>query len=162
MSRAGRVSESSLYRAGLLAVLVCAVLLVPGCDDDDAIDLSEPYDFRFALAADFGPPHGNQPVQWALYRSADQVLLATGEGTVSPTANPAFLLRVRNVLQEFVDYELQYWIDSNINGGTAGVCDSETIDHQWNYRFQAPGNNVDFTLLYDPNRVEDVCASFPL
>ncbi len=162
MSNAGRVRGSFRGFAGTLVVLVCAVLFMPGCDDDDAINLGEPYRFRFSLAADFGPPHGGQPVEWVLIRSADQVLLASGDGTISPTANPAFLLNAGRVLQEFVDYELRYWIDSNTGGGTAGVCDSETIDHQWNYRFQAPGNNVDFTLLYDADRVEDVCASFPL
>ena len=160
MSRASRFRASLRSRAGALLILVPAFLLISGCDDDDAINLGEPYNFTFSLSADFGEPYSNQPIEWALIRSADAVTLATGNGTISPTSNPAFTLRAGRVLQEFVDYELRYWIDSNTGGGTLGVCDAETIDHQWNYRFQAPGNDVKFTLLYDANRVEFVCDTF--
>jgi hypothetical protein len=160
MSRASRFHALLRSRAGVLLLFLPAFLLSTGCDDDDVISDTGPYTLTFSLGADFQAPHGNQPVEWALIRSADVVTLATGDGTVSATRNPAFTLRTGPVLEEFVDYELRYWIDSNTGGGTPGVCDSETIDHQWNYRFQAPGNDIDFTLLYDVDRVEDVCGTF--
>ncbi|MDH3628018.1 MAG: hypothetical protein OEV00_16230 [Acidobacteriota bacterium] len=160
MSRASRFHALLRSRAWVLLMLLPAVLLSTGCDDDDVIGNTSPYTLRVSLSADFQVPHGDQPVNWALIRAADVVTLATGDGTVSATTNPAFTLRAGAVLEFGVDYELRYWIDSNTGGGTAGVCDHVAIDHQWNFKFRAPDNDVNLILVYDVDRVEDVCATF--
>ena len=45
-------------------------------------------------------------------------------------------------MEEATPYEVHYWIDSNIGGGTLGVCDPKDIDHQWSVEFPMPTNNV--------------------
>jgi hypothetical protein len=161
MTRATRFRTSLRSRAGFLLLLLPALLLIGSCDDDDdGISLAGPYTLKFSLGADYQEPHGNQPVEWALIRSADGVELDAGSGTVSATRNPAFTLTTGRVLELGVDYQLRYWIDSNTGGGTPGVCDAETIDHQWNWRFTAPDDDLNVTLVYDEERVEDVCDTF--
>lgn len=160
MSRLSRFHASLRTRTRVLLWLLPALLLSAGCDDDDIIANMSPYTLTLSLSRDFRVPHGDQPIEWALIRAADAVTLATGTGTVSSTGNPAFTLNAGGVLEFGVDYELRYWIDSNTGGGTPGVCDAETIDHQWNYMFRAPDNDVNLILSYDVDRVVDVCFTF--
>jgi hypothetical protein len=141
-------------------MLSSALLLSAGCDDNDIIRNTAPYTLTLSLSEDFRVPHANQPVKWVLIRAADAVTLATGDCTISDTSNPSFTLYPGAVLEFGVDYEFRYWIDSNTGGGTVGVCDSETIDHQWNFKFRAPDNDVLLILGYDVDRVEDVCMTF--
>jgi len=141
-------------------MLVPVLLLSAGCDNTDIITNTPPYNLTLSLSADFSPVHGNQPVEWVLIRTADMVTLASGTDTIAPGGNPSYTVDVGDVLEFGVDYSFRYWIDSNIGGGAAGVCDAETIDHQWNYEFRAPDFDVRVILNYDFDRVEDVCMSF--
>jgi hypothetical protein len=59
-----------------------------------------------------------------------------------------------------MDYEVHYWIDSNIRGGTLGVCDPKAIDHQWSVEFLSVAGDIDWTASYSPGLTEDVCDSF--
>ena len=161
MLSASRFHASLSNRIAMLMILVLACLLTCHCDDDDAvINTSGPFTWLFKLSADFQEPHGGQTINWALVRSSDGFVVVTGNGTVSATQNPAFSLATGAVLESGNDYELHYWIDSNIDGGTVGVCDLEDIDHQWRTPFLSPMTDINFIVLYNADRVEYVCDTF--
>jgi len=63
-------------------------------------------------------------------------------------------------MQAGIDYEVHYWIDSNIGGGTLNVCDPKAIDHQWSVEFAAVANDKDLTVSHNDALTEDVCETF--
>jgi len=144
------------------AVLMLVLMLVAGaaCDGDD--DIVSPKGFRltFSLDATFQALHGGDPISWALVQSSNGFAADFGGGVVSGTANPAFSFTTADVMQRGVDYEVHYWIDSNIGGGTLGVCDAETIDHQWSTELISVRNDINLTVPHNPSLVENVCSSF--
>lgn len=116
----------------------------------------------FSLDNTFQGPHGNQPIRIALVRSSDNVVVAgDNNGTVSATRNPSFSFVSGAVMERGTDYEVHYWIDSNIGGGTPGVCDPVTMDHQWRVEFPSVTNDKVFTVSHQPALTEDVCSTFP-
>lgn len=120
-----------------------------------------PFQLTFSLDATFQVPHGNQPIRMAAVRLSDGFVVAETSGTVSATQNPSFTFAAGAVMQRGTSYAIHYWIDSNINGGTLGICDPKAIDHQWSVEFLSPTNDVNFTVSYNPALTEDVCATFP-
>lgn len=160
MSSDQRVRSSRRRTGAVLVVLLLACL--PACDDDDGdiFDAAGPYTLTFSLDATFQASHGGDPISWALVLSSNGFAADFGEGTVSDTADPAFSFSTAAVMQREVDYEVHYWIDSNIGGGTLGVCDATTIDHQWSTELLSVTNDIDFTVSYSPGLVENVCSSF--
>jgi len=160
------VRSIRMQSAGLLALSALAVALAattPACENksDDLTGSGPPYDLRFSLDATFQAPHGGQPIEWALVRSSGGVIEDQGSGTISATASPSFSFFSQAVMDKGEDYEIHYWIDSNIGGGTAGVCDPKAIDHQWRVELLSVTNDVSFTTSYQPALTEDVCATFP-
>jgi len=148
-----------------LAVLTLMLVLLAGaaCDDDDDDIINNiipvgPYQLTFSLDASFQAPHGGQPIEIAVVRSG--VVVAQASGMVSATQNPSFSFAAGAVLEQGITHEVHYWIDSNIGGGTPGVCDPRAIDHQWSTEFVFPVNNVNFTVSYQPALTEDVCNTF--
>lgn len=69
------------------------------------------------MDAGFQVPHGNQPISIAIVRSSDGVVVAGDIGNVSATLNPSFSFVSGAVMERGIDYEVHYWIDSNIGGG---------------------------------------------
>lgn len=149
----------------LLASVLLAVASLGGAgcgnDADTMTGSGPPYDLRFALDATFQAPHGGQPIEWAIVRTSDGVVVANGSGTVSATQNPSFSFEARSILDRRVDYEVHYWIDSNIGGGTPGICDPKVIDHQWSVELLSVTNDLNFLTSYNPALTEDVCTTFP-
>jgi hypothetical protein len=88
------------------------------------------------------------------------VVVAEDIGIVSATQIPSFSFDAGPVLKRGTAYEVHYWIDSNIGGGTMGVCDLIAIDHQGSVEFLSPTNDVDYTVLHEPTLTEDVCSTF--
>lgn len=152
-------------RSGFLsAVLVIVSLVIAGTachhgDDFFGIHNPGPYELVFSLDASFQSTHGGDPIQIAVLRSNGTVV-AQSSGTISSTQNPCFTFMPGTVLQRGLGYEVHYWIDSNIAGGTLGVCDPVSIDHQWSVEFIFPLNDVNFTASYSPALTEDVCSTF--
>ena len=151
---------SKMSRLFMVLVLGAVMLLSAGCDDNKVMRFDGLYDLRLSLGGDYRAPFEGESVEWALIRAADQVELARGEGVIAASGNPVFTMAAPDSLEFGVDYEFRYWIDSNTGGGTAGVCDIETIDYQWNYQFRAPMNDVRLILTYDETRTLNVCATF--
>lgn len=84
-------------------------------------------------------------------------------GTVSATQNPSFSFMSGAVMERGIDYEVHYWIDSNIGGGTLGVCDPITNDHQWRVQYPSVTNNKNLSVTHnpDPALMVYVCPTFP-
>lgn len=148
-----------------ISALVLATLAIAACGGggggDTTTPLPGPYQLTFSLDASFQADHGNQSISIAVVRSSDMVVVAGDIGTVSATQNPSFSFDAGPVLERGTAYEVHYWIDSNIGGGTIGVCDPIAIDHQWSVELLSPTNDVDFTVSYQPTLTEDVCSTFP-
>jgi len=147
-----------------LSAFIPVCLVVAACGgggggDDTAADPG-PYELTFSLDASFQAPHGNQPIRIAVVRIADGVVVDEASGIVSATQDPSFSFASGAVMERRLGYAAHYWIDSNIGGGTVGVCDPIAIDHQWSAEFFSPTNDVDFTTSYQPALTEDVCSTF--
>lgn len=120
-----------------------------------------PYQLTFSLDESFQVPHGNQPIRIALVRLTDGLVLDEESGTVSATNDPAFIFAPAAQLERGTSYAVHYWIDSNIGGGTLGLCDPTGFDHQWSTEFFTPTNDINFTVGYEPALTEYVCDTFP-
>ena len=170
MSRARWSHLSSRTTVSVLLLLACLFTL--HCDDGDEVIISGsgPYSLRFSLAADF-QIYGGQTISWALLRSDTGEKLVAGRGTISDTTNPAFSVNTGDVMLFGVPHQMHYWIDSNIGGGTPGVCDPvvrdeddeiiESFDMQWIAPFGGATDDLVFIAIYSPDRVQDVCDTFP-
>ena len=154
----------------ILLLLVC--LLTLHCDDGDTIidSGSGPFSLRFSLAGDF-QQYGGQTVSWALLRSDNGEKLVTGAGTISATANPPYTVDTGDVMSFGVPHQMQFWIDSNIGGGTPGECDPvvrdedgeiiESFDMQWISPFGGVTDDLVFIAIHNPDQVQNVCGTFP-
>ena len=146
-----------------LLLLICAVIAACDFDGDGNSASSDPgpYQLIFSLDESFQSPHGNQPIRIALVRLTDGQVLEEDSGTVSAINDPAFVFAPSTMLVRGTSYAVHYWIDSNIGGGTLGLCDSTSYDHQWSVEFFSPTNNINFTVWHQPWLTEYVCDSFP-
>lgn len=59
-------------------------------------------------------------------------------------------------------YNLHFWVDSNIGGGTDGACDGspDFFDHQWSYAIGTLAADRDFPIPAHNTDFQDVCSSF--
>jgi len=138
-------------------VCICLLVALEGC-----IDSTSPPDNSFSLTfqgdASFQGPHGGQAIMVAVIRTSDRAdALVTG--TVSATADPAFSFSFPSLVEAGVAYEVHYWIDSNVGGGTVGVCDPKGNDHQWNVASPAITKDVTITEAYNAASTTDVCST---
>jgi hypothetical protein len=120
-----------------------------------------PYTLSYSLDDSFQTPHGNEPIRIALVRLSNGLVIDEDIGFVSSTANPTFSFTSTGIMERGQSYAVRYWIDSNINGGTLGLCDDTEFDHQWSTEFFSVTNDINFTVGYEPELVEYVCDTFP-
>ena len=148
-----------------IALLVLACLSVVACDigGNGSSPSSDPgpYQLTFTLDASFQAPHGGEPIRIALVRLTDGLVLEEDFGTVSAMSDPTFTFTPATMLVRGTSYAVHYWIDSNIGGGTLGLCDPTSFDHQWSTEFFNPTNDINFTVWYQPSLTEYVCDTFP-
>lgn len=142
-------------------VLVCLAIAACSGGSGDTVTNPGPYRITFSLDASFQTPHGGEPIRIALVRLSDGSVLVEDNGTVSASGNPSFSFTTTAIMDRGTSYAVRYWIDSNIGGGTLGVCDSTTFDHQWSTEFYNVTNDINFTVGYRPGLVEYVCNTFP-
>jgi hypothetical protein len=146
---------------GLFSLVVALLLAACGSGGNDTGPArSGPFRLTFSLDGSFRSVHGDQPISMALVRVSNSVAIANTSGTVSATQNPSFSFVTGAVMERGTPYAIHYWIDSNIGGGTAGVCDAKAIDHQWSTEFPSPTNDVNLTVPYQPWLTENVCSTF--
>lgn len=161
--------ESRFRRYSIVLFLLTSVSLISCGDGDINVNIdggnfppggSGPFQLTFSLDSSFQLPHGGQPIRIAVVRSSDGMVVAEDSGIVSATQNPSFSFTPGAVLERGTSYAVHYWIDSNIGGGTPGVCDPRAIDHQWSVEFPFPTSDVNFTASYAPALTENVCSTF--
>lgn len=151
----------TFVRSMLLFALVGLFAVACGDDDDDGVTPDPgPFTLTFEGDATFQGPHGNQELRVALIRTSDGTAVARDEATISPSADPAFSFTFTDVLESDESYRLAYWIDSNFNGGTAGVCESIDVDHQWELQISGVDEDLTLTETHDPSTRSDVCDDF--
>lgn len=147
----------------ILFLLFC--LVISACDSgggsSNASTDPGPYQLIFSLDESFQLPHGNQAIRIALVRLRDGQTLEEDSGTVSASNDPTFTFTPSTRLVRGTSYAVHYWIDSNIGGGTLGLCDSTDFDHQWSTEFFTVTNDINFSVGYEPTLTEYVCATFP-
>jgi len=143
-------------------ILILVAISIVACYEEGSNTTSKPgpYKLTFSLDGSFHVPHGNEPIRIALVRLSDSVVVAQEAGIVSITENPAFSFTTTELMDRGLSYAVHYWIDSNIGGGTLGLCDSTDLDHQWSTEFFTVTNDINFTVGYEPSLVEYVCSTF--
>ena len=143
--------------------LVLALAVTVGCNGGSSSPTSPPsgpFWLTFSLDATFQGPHGSQPIAIAIVRASDGSVVAQANGAVSATQDPSFTWNTGPVMQAGIDYDVHYWIDSNLGGGTLGVCDPKAIDHQWSVEFRSVSNDITWVTSHNDALTEDVCGTF--
>lgn len=146
-------------RIPVILALMAAIPIAVACEDDDPVELDDTFDLTFEGDASYQAPHGGHAISVALI-SAQGTVLETMSGTVSSTETPAFSFTFEDALTEGASYRVEYWIDSNFGGGTAGVCDPVENDHQWRLEVGTVVNDVVLSADHDAEDVVEVCDSF--
>lgn len=142
----------------IFASFLVILLGVSACgDDDDPAGPSGSFDLAFTGDASFHNAHGGQDI-YVFVTSSSGTVVASGQGIVSASQEPAFSFSFSDVLAEGESYDLNYWIDSNFGGGTEGACDSPDVDHQWQIDIAAVSSNVTMEDTHRPAEVEPVCT----
>jgi hypothetical protein len=113
----------------------------------------------FSGDASFQGPHGDQDITVTVVRASDDLMIGTETGTISATADPSFSFSFPDLLVIGVDYNVEYWIDSNFGGGMVGQCDVPSVDHQWRTAVSAVASDVDITDGHDAGAITDVCGA---
>lgn len=150
------VSRMILVLVTCLASAACDI----GGDGNNHSTDPGPYQLIFSLDESFQIPHGDQPISIALVRLTDGLVLEEESGSVSAIDDPAYTFAPSTLIERGTGYAVHYWIDSNIGGGTLGLCDPTTYDHQWSTEFYRPTNDIDFIVGYEPALTEYICDTF--
>jgi hypothetical protein len=154
---------------GLFSLVVLLLLAACGGGGDVTFNvpppptLPGPFQLTFSMDASFQVPYGDNTIHIAVVRSSDGVVVDEDFGTVSATQNPSFSFVSLRVMERGTAYEVHYWIDSNIGGGTLGFCDPIAIDHQWRVQYTPVTNDKNLSVSLNPNPAPMVyvCPTFP-
>ncbi|WP_355661619.1 hypothetical protein [Halomonas salifodinae] len=144
------MSITTLSRGTLLGAL-----LLPA-----AALAAEGHDLVFQGDASFQGPHGGQAIAVALVEAESGEVVAHQEGSVAGEGEMAFAFEFPGALMAGTAYEVHYWIDSNFGGGSEGVCDAMSHDHQWRVALDAVEDDLTHTEDHAPGRMDDVCGTF--
>ncbi len=146
---------SSLCVAQLVALGACGV----GGGGGIGPPVNIPFDLTVEDGGSFGGPHPGHRISVAVVAVMGDVVLAQKAQTVSPNEDVAFSFIFLDVLVGGFNYEVHYWIDSNVGGGRTGRCDAEVNDHQGSVAISAQGD-VLLLLDHDDDDLTFVCPSF--
>ena len=146
---------------------LCAALLVTlgACDQTDTgIDFGgpPPGPYRLTLEGNssFRGPHGDETISVVVVSRNLGFVVVQETATISPTENP-FVFTFSRLLAEGVDYDVYYWIDSNVGGGSVGTCDPPENDHQWSEAILNPRAGIFLDVTHDDAVNTEVCSLFP-
>jgi hypothetical protein len=118
-----------------------------------------PFELIIVGDVSFRAAHGGHSISVAVLNVVGEVV-AEESGTVSSVSDPTFYFSFQALLDPGVVYTLDYWIDSNVGGGSAGVCDPPANDHQTRESFSTQSDRT-ITLGHDDGNSDEVCSSFP-
>ena len=118
------------------------------------------FDLAFSGDASFQGAHGGQALQVAVVDEEIGAVVATDATTVSGSDDPAFSFDFPGLLIRERSYHLDYWIDSNFGGGTAGICDPPANDHQWRIELGPVTESATVPDTHRPSETQSVCSTF--
>ena len=118
-----------------------------------------PFDLIVQDDGSFQGPHGGHRISVAVVAAMGGTVLAQKAQTVSPNEDVAFSFTFLDVLVGGFNYEIHYWIDSNVGGGRTGRCDAVVNDHQGSVAISAQAH-VLLPLDHDDADLTFVCPSF--
>ncbi len=148
---------------------LCVGLLVTlgACgDDDDVAGPTGPFTLTFQGDLTFSGPHEGHILSAAVVRIFDGVVVAMDTTTIEADTgqdllpDASFFIGFPVTLVAGEAYEVHYWIDSNLGGGTVGVCDAKAIDHQWKVAVATVVGPVTISEIHDATMTTDVCSTF--
>lgn len=139
-------------------LLLALIPLLAGCGDDETTGPEGTLDLTFTGDDTFQGAHGDQAIHVAIFHQGTDAMVANDQGTVSANSNPSFEFTFMEVLAEGESYHLDYWIDSNFNGGTEGSCDPPENDHQWRMEVSSVSGDVTIADTHRPTETENVCG----
>lgn len=145
--------------ASVLLLALAPVLV--GCGDDE--ETTEPevtYDLTFTGDATFQMAHGDQDIHVAVVEQGSGEVVAEDDGVVSADDDPVFSFSFPDVLVAGNSYFLDYWIDSNFDGGDVGTCDPPVDDHQWRIEITDVNSAEVINDVHRPGETESVCSTF--
>lgn len=152
-----------MNRLSFVASLMLMPLLAScGGDDGGTTAPDEPeatFDLTFTGDDTFHDAHGGQTLHVGIKDAESGALVASDQGTVSSSADPSFEFTFADALTEGESYYLDYWIDSNFDGGTEGTCGPPVDDHQWRIDVTSVTEDVTIADTHRPSETEDVCGT---
>lgn len=148
------------FVSALLLVLLPLAIACGGYDDTaTAPEVPEAtLDLTFTGDATFQGPHAGQTIHVGIVHPATSMLVDSDQGVVSSSEDPSFSFTFVDVLAEGETYRLDYWIDSNFNGGTEGTCDPPENDHQWRIDISSVTGDVTIADTHRPGETQNVCG----
>lgn len=153
-----------MKRASFAAVLLVALVpLLAGCGGDGSTGTSVPegtMDLNFTGDSTFRGPHGGDSLHAAVVHDGTGSVVGAQKTVVSSSLTLAFAIQFSNALAEGESYHLDYWIDSNFNGGIEGECDPPEHDHQWRIDIPTVTDPVTINDTHRPTETEPVCSTF--
>ncbi len=162
-------AEARTVKRTLWVTSLCIGLLVAlaTCGDDptgdDPTDESPTgdrptFELTFTGDASFQGPHaGDRQTEAIICTGGDGVGASSG-AIFAPPETISF--RFGSTVLAGASYQIYLWIDSNIGGGTEGVCDPPSIDHQWVVTIPPVTGDVNIIFSHDDATVTDVCSAF--
>ncbi|MFZ0486565.1 MAG: hypothetical protein WAL83_06170 [Arenicellales bacterium] len=151
------MKQVNMRSFSLAGALMAAALLLGGASSAMGGEMAN---LVFQGDGSFNGAHGGQAIQVAVVEADSGKVVATQSGTVSKTADPSFSFTFSGVLETGKSYDVDYWIDSNFGGGSAGACDPKAHDHQWKVPLGAVTGDVTHTEKHRPAETTDVCDVF--
>ena len=150
---------------GLLAALGACVDSSTGNDENVACDgVTDGVQFWLTFTGDvsFQGPHAGDRATITTSCTSGDGFLGSGGGSSGPIFGPSQTISfgTGGGIESGAEYQIYIWIDSNIGGGTEGVCDPPAIDHQWIVTIPTVTGDVNIIFSHDDATVTDVCSAF--
>lgn len=154
--RRSTLNDRQSMRYGKATTLLAVAVLVTGCDLGSPVDILKRYDLILEVPA--SQEFGDLTLRLELFNELGVGMIGTEIAV--PTTVPSEL-RYEVLLDAGQDYDLYYWVDSNIGGGTARVCDAPPVDYQWHRVLASvPARTYTLTLSFDTSTATHECAAF--
>lgn len=143
----------------LVLLALPGALVLDGCAGGPSPLLATSgFDLTVTGDSTFQAPDGGQTVTVAVVREG--TVEEEASDTVSTTADPSFSLTFPGALKDGESYDVDFWIDTNIGGGTPGTCDPPPLDETWRVAVDSVSGPVTLSEQYGPSGNTNICQIF--
>jgi hypothetical protein len=150
-----------------LLLVACSSILGDSDSDENVVcdgvtDDSVQFELFIWGDASFQSPHADDLLLTTMSCTGGDGFLGSGGGSSGPLSPPTDTISFGfgSTVDSGATYQIYIWIDSNIGGGTVGVCDPPAIDHQWIVTIPTVTEDVNIIFSHDDATVTDVCSAF--